>query len=980
MVFPRPPTYAYLRFLLPPNFPSKLKSNDLMNSSTNTSALVVARYRRAVAPFVLAMFGLALAVSAGSRPLVAQQVKTASVFFPRELVEHARANAERHAWAAEIRDSLVASAQPWMELSDDELWELMFGNTIPRAWQVLSDGDCPACKKPVRMYAWVPDALNEPWKMRCPHCDQRFPTNDFAKFYRSGLDEHHVFDPERADRSLLFNTEHPDPSDPLHKFGVDDGHGYVEGDRRWRFINAYLIFGQWKQGIVRGINNLAAAYVATGDPAYAHKAGVLLDRVADLYPTFDFGKEGVMYEGPARDGYVSTWHDACVEVHQMGLAYDAVFEALARDEELPKFLAAKAAKYKLENPKTTWGDIQRNIEERIFRDTILHRQKIESNYPATDVTITTLQTVLDWPRNREAILKALDAIIEKATAVDGVTGEKGITGYSLIGPHYVADLLGWYARSNPDFLREMLVRHPRLHAMYRFHIDTWCLEKYYPRTGDTGIYGHQSPVYVGVPFSKNSGIGPSSYSFLWALYEVTGDKDFVRVMYKANGNSVEGLPYDLFAADPAALQEKIAEVIKDSGEDIQLASVNKTEWKLAILRSGEGANARAVSLDYDSGGIHGHADAMTMGLFAKGLDLLPDFGYPPVQYGGWSAPRAVWYTHSAAHNTVTVDGRNSQPGGGTTTLWFDGQQFHTVRASAAALVGGQQFERTLALVDISPEDAYVIDVFRVVGGREHTRYMHGYFGQLTTRGLSLSPTRVRRHREVMRNFQRDPQPDEGWGVTWDIEDRLERTLPDARLQLRHTDLTRDAEALLAESWVDVGSRFQVDGAWIPSVLTRRRAERAPLSSTFVNVLQACDADAPALEARRLALQHSDQTAAQDDDVAIEVRLPDGRKHIVVSKNTERENRTDSALVVPGDQEVQFEGDLCLIELDASGLPARLVLCRSQSLRVGDVRVQTNNAEASFEIELRDGEARIVSGPADGLESIEIAGRKVSTKP
>src|SRR5690606_41959105 len=111
-----------------------------------------------------------------------------------------------------IRDSLVASAQPWMELSDDELWELMFGNTIPRAWQVLSDGDCPACKKPVRMYAWVPDALNEPWKMRCPHCDQRFPTNDFAKFYRSGLDEHHVFDPERADRSLLFNTEHPDPS------------------------------------------------------------------------------------------------------------------------------------------------------------------------------------------------------------------------------------------------------------------------------------------------------------------------------------------------------------------------------------------------------------------------------------------------------------------------------------------------------------------------------------------------------------------------------------------------------------------------------------------------------------------------------------------------------------------------------------------------------------------------------------------------
>jgi hypothetical protein len=32
----------------------------------------------------------------------------------------------------------------------------------------------------------------------------------------------------------------------------------------------------------------------TGNPVYAHKAGVLLDRVADLYPTHDFGKQGLV--------------------------------------------------------------------------------------------------------------------------------------------------------------------------------------------------------------------------------------------------------------------------------------------------------------------------------------------------------------------------------------------------------------------------------------------------------------------------------------------------------------------------------------------------------------------------------------------------------------------------------------------------------------------------------------------------------------
>ena len=30
-----------------------------------------------------------------------------------------------------------------------------------------------------------------------------------------------VFDPKLADRSLLFNAEHPDPNHPLHKFGVE---------------------------------------------------------------------------------------------------------------------------------------------------------------------------------------------------------------------------------------------------------------------------------------------------------------------------------------------------------------------------------------------------------------------------------------------------------------------------------------------------------------------------------------------------------------------------------------------------------------------------------------------------------------------------------------------------------------------------------------------------------------------------------------
>ncbi len=907
---------------------------------------------------------------------VSRSSKTASAFFPGELVARARSNAREYAWAAAIRDSLVTAARPWMEMSDDQLWDLMFGNTIRRAWQVWSDGHCPACKKPVPMYEWAPEALKQPWKMRCPQCKELFPKNDFAKFYRSGLNEQNVFDPTRADRSLLFNAKHADPSDPLRLFGVDDGEGYVEDGKRWRFINAYLIFGQWKQAIVSGIRHLAAAYVATGDRAYAHKAGVLLDRVADLYPTFDFGREGVMYEGPPRAGYISTWHDACVEVHDMALAYDAVFEDVAHDPALVKFLAAKAAKHKLANPKSSFADIQRNIETRIFRDTLEHRPKIESNYPATDITITTLHTVLGWSANRVEVMAMLDAIISKATAVDGLTGEKGIAGYSVIAPHEIAELLGRYARSDPGFIREALRRHPRLHAMYRFHLDRWCIGQYYPRSGDTGAFGVKDPGYAGISFSKHPGINPSAYAFLWELYQATGDKDFVRLIYAANGSSATDLPYDLFAADPAAFQTSVAGVIAGNGAEIKLPSVNKTEWGMAILRSGQGPNARAAWLDYDSGERHGHADAMTIGLFAKGLDLLPDFGYPPVQYGGWAAPRAVWYTQTAAHNTVSVDGRNTKPGTGKTTLWCDGTQFRVVRASGPNLIGGQQFERTLMLVDVSEKDSYVLDVVRVCGGAEHTRFLHGYFGTLATQGLSPIPVEATRYGPVMRNFRRDPRPAQGWSVDWCIEDHLKYLPPSSEVRLRHTDLTRDAEVELAEAWVAVGMYGGTADAWIPSVLVRRRAEQAPLASTFVGVLEPYEAKSNVAAVRRLALRDPQGKPCPDSEVGVELRVADGRRDLLLSTDVESRSAPGERLPVETESGVRFEGDLCLVRFSAAGQPQRVLFCRGKSFRENRLVIRTKNEQASFEIDLENREAPVVTGPADEVDLIELAGVRV----
>lgn len=115
---------------------------------------------------------------------------------------------------------------------------------------------------------------------------------------------------------------------------------------------------------------------------------------------------------------------------------------------------------------------------------------------------------------------------------------------------------------------------------------------------------------MGASFSNNPGLRHSMYTFFWNLYELTGDVAFVQVLYGANANSTNNLPYDLFADDPISFQKNVQDLIDEVGTpNIECSSINKKEWHLAILRSQESA----VWLHYDAGGRHSHRDGMNLG-------------------------------------------------------------------------------------------------------------------------------------------------------------------------------------------------------------------------------------------------------------------------------------------------------------------------------------------------------------------------------
>ena len=68
------------------------------------------------------------------------------------------------------------------------------------------------------------------------------------------------------------------------------------------------------------------------------------------------------------------------------------------------------------------------------------------------MTIAIIYAVLGGDENKAAFDQTVDAMLDKATAVDGVTGEKGLAGYTAFTIQGLAMFLAEFSKADPDFL------------------------------------------------------------------------------------------------------------------------------------------------------------------------------------------------------------------------------------------------------------------------------------------------------------------------------------------------------------------------------------------------------------------------------------------------------------------------------------------------------------------------------------------------
>lgn len=896
-----------------------------------------------------------------SLPLFTGEVcaKQCSRLVTAKMRRNALENVSKFDWAAAQQQAAIEAAAPWLARSDEALWQLVTSQELPRAIYMtaglLYEGKrdaCPQCGQGIG-YSGKMDFEHQTWKVVCPHCGEAFPKNDFLAFYRTALDEHGFFRRDRGDRSLLFNVEHPDPQDPLHQLYVDDGYGMVDENGNVHHVIAYYNHScQWAS-IFQGLQSLAQAYVLTSDPRYAHKAAVLLDRIADVYPDMDYlplGKLGFQHShGGTLRGRIQGNIWEAISGEDLARCYDWVFDGFQQDQELVRFCTRQSQQYQL-GDKSSIASICQHIEEHLLLEILksVKDGRIDGNTGMTHTCLATAAIALDRPGLTDEWLDWLfdpnypvtdptysrrkdpiPWVMVEGLDRDGMGQECG--GYGLIwnrGMIRLAEILASYPAYNRH---NRLQEYPKLRQCFFVEARLNCLDAVMPNIGDTGATGAWGRLGEAPFFARGYRLfkDPRLAALAWRYAQ--GDVANLR------------LENDIFEEHPEALAQQIKAAA--FSETFRLVSDYLGQYGQATLQTETPANGRAVWVHFGYGKGHSHHDTLTIGLYAKNIDMLPDHGYPEFT-GSWPQ-RIAWTSNTSSHNTLLVnDQRSAASPGGHLHLFVIAPPLRVMDVSSqGAYPNLKTYRRTVALVDISRDDSYVLDVFRARGGRNHRLIACGAAPTARVQGLNLAPQENGTFAgpgvgfaelpgegetiwntsgfsylyDVARSGGRVTRP---FVVDWQCEDLRGRIQAGTEPHLRLHALTACDEVALASG--DPPQNHPGNPRRLRYLIQSRLGEN--LESQFVTILEPYDRTPFIQSVRRLAVE---SLADPNSVAAVAVLLKNGTTDLLISCEEPTSVTVEGGLT--------FHGQFGLVRFQEGQVQA-LRMVNGTLLQVGEVKL------------------------------------------
>ncbi len=659
---------------------------------------------------------------------------------------------------------------------------------------------------------------------------------------------------------VLPDAQHPDP-----------GTGYRGPDGRIHYF-----VGSWNAWVTEKLihefaGNLAVAYSLTGEEKYAARAALVLDLIADLYPSCDKGSWDYP-SNPPSGRLARPWYQVARVLVRLVDFYDQIYACPALDQ-----------------PSLTPG--------------LTRRQNIERNMIENGARYCYEQSLAGGLNNGEA------DYIRGALAAGCLLGIESYVRWAYDGPYGIQALVrnnvcrdGRYFETSvmyADHSRELYLtfadplwnwRSPRFPHGINVYEDPVFRSFYLlpalaiecaghsPRFGDSGpdtsrlfpsavLASPTDQRFAEVLYARAAGAAREEFG---ALLSVLSGGHVVRA--RAAGANKEWLVFH--AAPPPSAEARLPQALARRVHETNFFG----QKGVAILRAGRGAQAQAALVRFGPSLNHGHRDDLNLNYYAAGYELTYDLGYSL----GSTHTQVGWARQTAAHNLVLVDEKPQGPdserdgSGGSLHLvaGLPGLQLADCSAEPTyQSLGVSEYRRCTALVG-EGEDSYLLDIFRVKGGHQHDYVFHALSDKVDFEGVTPGPAaagslagpdvrwgELQGNDGDMMGFPNRPYwcppPENGFGFLMAPQrapagDGFRATWREIGGQDCHLRLSMlpEPDTELVTCWAP-GIYPQRQGAYgspggfprTRSILARRRGT-APLASTYVALLEPYGARAP----------------------------------------------------------------------------------------------------------------------------------------
>lgn len=574
-------------------------------------------------------------------------------------------NIRKYPDAARLRDSLETLAQEWLQWEDESIRLLIPEANIPRAFDLNTHG-CPIHGDTVfnigGVYPWLLD-FKRPLTVKCPAGGEIYPNENYP----------------------------------------DDGWGWVAPDQERYWFVAYA-----NEHLLRDLSivlqTLARTYVLTGNSAYAHKAVVILGRLAEVYPSMDHPNQSrygalLKIQGQDFPGKIFYHIQEARFIKIVGEAYDLIWDWIDQDH----IIQAHYGKNGLE--------VREFIEANVLEEAIraYQEKKIQGNYGMHQNALLYTLLARDHPSTEEWIRKIVDdpgRDQPRMGLMYTLYNQIFRDGMALESPEYNYDWATEFQHLMHLIKKAVgrnLYKHPKSRLFFDSLLKSVAIGKYTPNIGDaghtlSGAIGRDKEIYLPV-FQEYR----DSRYLQWLFEKDNSDFPTFESLFMPRISSVKPLP------DDRVVDRQKSRLFAGYGFGILNNPADRTGFTLL----------------YGKPVHHAHSDLLTIELFANGQRMLPDFGYPDAM-NAYVRELYTWSTNTVSHNTVVVDAqRQNQNLPGIVHHFADGEFARAIDATSFAYQQTTQYRRSPVMVDVDSSQSYVVDFFRVEGGHTHDYFLHG---------------------------------------------------------------------------------------------------------------------------------------------------------------------------------------------------------------------------------------------------------------